>query len=162
MLDRADAPVRAPVVARAALRHNGYSRPRAPNPHRRKARRIAPQSLADSLPMQELIDALVQKLNVDSKQAAGGAGILFKAARDKLGPGDFNQMLGGVAGIDELIREAPAAAGFGKLFGGVASAVGGGRVAMLAGVISGFGKLGLTQSTRGNFCRSCSGICKAA
>lgn len=95
--------------------------------------------------MQALIDALVSQLKVDSKQATGGAAVLFKAARDKLGPGEFSQLLGSVPGLDGLMRQAPEAGGLGKLLGGFASSVGGSNTAIIANVVSGFGKLGLTQ-----------------
>ena len=95
--------------------------------------------------MQDLIDRLVSSVQVDSKQAAGGAAVLLKAAREKLGPSEFEQTLGQVEGLHSLMRQAPEAGAFGKLFGGLASAVGGGNTAILAGVVTGFGKLGLSQ-----------------
>ena len=93
--------------------------------------------------MQDLIQALVAAVNVDDRQAAGGAAVLFKAARDKLGADEFGRLLGSVSGVDALIAQAPAASGLGKLFGGFASALGG-NAALLTAVVSGFGKLGLT------------------
>ena len=35
--------------------------------------------------MKDLIDALITELRVDERQAAGGAAVILKAARDKLG-----------------------------------------------------------------------------
>jgi hypothetical protein len=95
--------------------------------------------------MKELIDLLTTQLKVDPKQASGGAAILFKAAQDKLGADQFGKLLGGVAGVDDLVRQAPAAGGMGKLLGGFASALGGGNAAVIASVVTGFSKLGLTQ-----------------
>lgn len=95
--------------------------------------------------MKELIDLLTSQLKIDPKQATGGAAILFKAAQDKLGGSQFSQLLGGVAGVDDLLRQAPAAGGAGKLLGGLAGALGGGNAAAIAGIVTGFGKLGLTQ-----------------
>lgn len=95
--------------------------------------------------MKELIDLLTTQLKIDPKQATGGAAILFKAAQDKLGGAQFGKLLGGVAGVDDLIRQAPAAGGAGKLLGGLASALGGGNAAVIASIVTGFGKLGLTQ-----------------
>jgi hypothetical protein len=95
--------------------------------------------------MKELIDLLTTQLKVDPKQASGGAAILFKAAQDKLGADQFGKLLGGVAGVDDLVRQAPAAGGVGKLLGGFASALGGGNAAVIASIVAGFGKLGLTQ-----------------
>lgn len=96
--------------------------------------------------MKELIDLLTTQLKVDPKQASGGAAILFKAAQDKLGSEQFGKLLGGVAGVDDLVRQAPAAGGMGKMLGGFASALGGGNAAVIASVVTGFGKLGLTQA----------------
>jgi Protein of unknown function VcgC/VcgE (DUF2780) len=95
--------------------------------------------------MQDLIQSLVKTLKIDEQQASGGAAIIFKAARDKLGATEFGSLLGKTKGIDELIAKAPASGGLGKLFGGFAAALGGGNAALLATVLSGFNKLGLTQ-----------------
>lgn len=95
--------------------------------------------------MKELIDTLVKQLGVNSKQAEGGAAVIFKAARDKLGSGEFDKLLGGLPGVKELAARAPAAGGLGKMLGGLAGAVGGGNAAILASVVTSFGSLGLTQ-----------------
>ena len=93
--------------------------------------------------MKELVQSLVKTLKIDEKQATGGAAVLFKAARDKLGADEFNRMLAKVPGIDALISHAPQAGGVGKLFGGFASALGG-NAALITSIVSGFSKLGLT------------------
>jgi Protein of unknown function VcgC/VcgE (DUF2780) len=95
--------------------------------------------------MKELIEALTRELKIDEKQAAGGAAILFKAARDKLGATEFASLLGKTPGVDQLIAQAPDSGGLGKLFGGFASALGGGNAALIATIVTGFGKLGLSQ-----------------
>ena len=82
-------------------------------------------------------------LGVTDAQASGGAALLLKAARDKLGAATFDQSIGSLPGMAALLASAPRAGGIGKLFGGVASAVGGNRAAMIATVVSGFGKLGM-------------------
>ena len=94
--------------------------------------------------MKELIDRLTGALGVNAAQAEGGAAVLFKAAKDKLGEGEFSRLLGGVPGLNELIRKAPASGGggLGGLLGGLAGAVGG-NAALIGTVMSGFGKLGL-------------------
>ena len=94
--------------------------------------------------MKELIDQLMQATRVDERQARGGAAVLLKAARDKLGPQQFASLLGTLPGVEELLRHAPQPGGLGKLFGGLAGSVGGGRGALIATVVSGFGSLGLT------------------
>lgn len=96
--------------------------------------------------MQELIDMLTKNLGVNASQAEGGAGVLFKAAKDKLGGAEFDKLLGGVPGLPDLLKKAPASGGgggLGGLLGGLAGAVGG-NAGLIATVIGGFGKLGLT------------------
>jgi len=94
--------------------------------------------------MKELIDLLVKNVNVDEKQARGGAGLLLKVARDRLGAQQFSSLLGGVPGLEDLIGQAPQAGGFSKLFGGLAGSLGGSNGAVIAQIVSGFGSLGLS------------------
>lgn len=93
--------------------------------------------------MKELIDLLSRTLKIDERQAQGGAAILFKAARDKLGSTEFSRLLGSVPGIDALIGKAPDTRG-GGLLGGLAS-LAGGNAALIASIVTGFGKLNLTS-----------------
>jgi len=95
--------------------------------------------------MKELIDALTKNLGVNASQAEGGAAVLFKAAKDKLGAGEFDKLLGGVSGLGDLMKKAPASGGggLGGLLGGIAGAMGG-NAALLSTIVGGFGKLGLT------------------
>ncbi|HEX6398021.1 MAG TPA: DUF2780 domain-containing protein [Steroidobacteraceae bacterium] len=93
--------------------------------------------------MKELIDMLTGALGVNATQAEGGAAVLFKAARDKLGDGEFSKLLGGVPGLSDLVKKAPASGGgLGGLLGGLAGAVGG-NAALISTVVGGFSKLGL-------------------
>lgn len=94
--------------------------------------------------MKELIDVLMRELQIDERQARGGAGLLFRAACDKLGAGEFEKLVGRLPGLDDLMRQAPES-GAGRLFGGLASALGTGNAAILAEVLAGFGRLGLSQ-----------------
>ena len=101
--------------------------------------------------MKELIDMLTKKLDVSAPQAEGGAAVLFKAARDKLGGEEFGQLLGGVPGLSDLMRKAPATGGgLGGLLGGLAGAIGG-NAALIGTIVSGFGKLGLTHEDAKRF-----------
>ena len=96
--------------------------------------------------MKELIDMLTKNLGVNASQAEGGAGVLFKAAKDKLGGAEFDKLLGGVPGLSDLLKQAPAAGGgggLGGLLGGLAGAMGG-NAGLIATIVGGFGKLGLT------------------
>jgi hypothetical protein len=93
----------------------------------------------------ELVDLLTKNLGVSEAQAQGGAGLLFKLAKEKLSGGDFGKVSAAVPGIDKLIGAAPSAGvlgGLGKMFGGV------GGLASLAG---GFSKLGLDAGMIGKF-----------
>ena len=93
--------------------------------------------------MKELVDMLTKNLGVTGAQAEGGAGVLLKAAQDKLGAAEFGKMLGGVPGLTDLMKKAPSSGGgLGGLLGGLAGAVGG-NAALIATIVSGFGKLGL-------------------
>ena len=92
--------------------------------------------------MQELITKLSQQLNINETQARGGAAVLFKAAKEKLGGAEFSRMLGSVPGIDGLITQAPASGG--GLLGGLAS-LAGGNAALIATIVSGFSRLNLSS-----------------
>ena len=93
--------------------------------------------------MKELIDMLTGALGVNAAQAEGGAAVLFKAAKGKLGDGEFSRLLGGVPGLPELLQKAPASGGgLGGLLGSLAGAVGG-NAALIGTIVGGFGKLGL-------------------
>lgn len=99
--------------------------------------------------MNELIEQLVAQLGINTQQARGGAGLLFKAAWDKLGSAEFQQLLGTVPGVGELLKLAPLSERKG-LLGGLASAIGG-NAAILASVIAGFSTLGLSADTAKKF-----------
>ena len=98
--------------------------------------------------MKELITRLSQQLNIDDEQARGGAAILFKAAKEKLGSAEFSKLLGPVGGVDALIKEAPQSGG--GLLGGLAS-LAGGNAALIATVVSGFSKLNLSGADAQKF-----------
>jgi hypothetical protein len=102
--------------------------------------------------MKELIDMLTSSLGVDGKQAEGGAAVLFKAAKDKMGDGEFSKLLGGVPGLPDLMKKAPASGGggLGGLLGGLAGAVGG-NAALITTILGGFGKLGLSADDAKRF-----------
>jgi hypothetical protein len=93
--------------------------------------------------MKELIDMLTKNLGISGGQAEGGAAVLFKAAKDKLGGEEFTKLLGGVPGLSDLMKKAPAAGGgLGGMLGGLAGAIGG-NAGLIATVVGGFSKLGL-------------------
>ena len=93
--------------------------------------------------MKELIDSLTKSLGISGAQAEGGAAVLLKAAKDKLGAAEFDSQLGNVPGLSDLLKKAPAAGGgLGGLLGGLAGAMGG-NAALISSIVGGFGKLGL-------------------
>jgi Protein of unknown function VcgC/VcgE (DUF2780) len=98
--------------------------------------------------MKELIDELTRQLGINATQAQSGAGILFKAAQEKLGAGEFQKMLGAVPGVADLLKHAPSSGG--GLLGGLASAFGG-NAALFAKVVTGFSALGLPVDTAKKF-----------
>jgi hypothetical protein len=101
--------------------------------------------------MKELIDMLTGALGVNASQAEGGAAVLFKAAKDRLGEGEFSKLLGGVPGLPDLMKKAPVSGGgLGGLLGGLAGAVGG-NAALISTIMGGFGKLGLTTDDAKRF-----------
>jgi hypothetical protein len=102
--------------------------------------------------MKELVDMLTRNLGVNAQQAEGGAGVLLKAAQDKLGAAEYSKLLGGVPGLSDLMKKAPAAGGggLGGLLGGIAGAMGG-NAALISTILSGFGKLGLTADDAKKF-----------
>ncbi len=95
----------------------------------------------------ELVDQLTRELGVSEAQAQGGAGLLFKQAKDKLSGEDFAKVSSAVPGIDSLIGAVPA--GGGGMLGGVSKMFGGGSG--LAGLAGGFSKLGLDSGMIGKF-----------
>jgi hypothetical protein len=102
--------------------------------------------------VKELVDMLTQNLGVSGAQAEGGAAVLLKAAKDKLGGAEFGQLLGGVPGLTDLMHKAPAGGGggLGGLLGGLAGAMGG-NAGAIATILQGFGKLGLTADDAKKF-----------
>lgn len=90
----------------------------------------------------KLIGSLVDTLGVNEDQATGGAGAVFKQAKNNMSAGDFSQLLEAVPGIDSLIAKAPEGGG---LAGKASSLLGGssGSASGMAGLADSFGKLGL-------------------
>lgn len=94
----------------------------------------------------ELVELLTKNLGVNEEQAKGGAGLIFKQAKEQLGGEDFSKVSASVPGVENLISAAPASGG--GLLGGVGKMFGGGGLAGLAG---GFSKLGLDGGMIGKF-----------
>jgi hypothetical protein len=102
----------------------------------------------------ELIQQLVSQLGVQENQAKGGAGLLFKLAKERLGGGEFSQVARSVPGAEELIKDAPqGGGGIMGAVGGLASKFGGkaGEMGNMASLAGGFSKLGLDSGMIGKF-----------
>jgi hypothetical protein len=97
----------------------------------------------------ELTDLLTKNLGVNQTQADGGAGLLFKLAKDKLSGGDFSKVSSAVPGIDSLVQAAPS--GGGGMLGGLGKVFGGGGVGGVAALAGSFSKLGMDGSMAGKF-----------
>lgn len=102
----------------------------------------------------ELIQQLTQALEVDEGQAKGGAGLIFKMAKEQLGDNDFAQVASVIPGLGDLIGEAPTAGkGLAGAVGGLAGMMGGsgGQLANMAALAGGFSQLGLNPAMATKF-----------
>ncbi|MBU0991384.1 MAG: DUF2780 domain-containing protein [Proteobacteria bacterium] len=92
----------------------------------------------------ELIGLLTSQLGVTEKQAEGGAGSLFKIAKNSLSGENFSKVAESVPGMDLLLKAAPELPKV-KGMGNIASSLGGGSGGGLdmAGLPAMFGKLGM-------------------
>lgn len=101
----------------------------------------------------ELIQILTSQLGISNDQASGGAGLLLKMAKEKLGGADFSQVANAVPDVEKLISSAPAAGGLGSALGGLASSFGGGagQLGDLAALAGGFKKLNMSSDVISKF-----------
>jgi predicted lipid-binding transport protein (Tim44 family) len=106
--------------------------------------------------MNELVKALVSQLGVTDEQASKGAGLLFKAAKERLGE-DFPKIEKALPDVARLVQGAPSASstaggGLGGMLGGLASALGGGsKIGTLASLAGAFSSLKLAPDMIGRF-----------
>jgi hypothetical protein len=98
----------------------------------------------------KLIGQLVDLLGVSQSQAKGGAGAIFKEAKNNMNTGDYSQLLGAIPGIDSLIKSAPQDSGLaGKassLFGSSSESMKG-----TAALTDSFSALGLSPDMVGKY-----------
>jgi len=91
----------------------------------------------------KLIGSLTDLLGVTQEQAEGGAGAIFREAKNNMDTGDYSRLLDAIPGIDSLIRAAPQISGLaGKassLFGSSSDSIQG-----LSALTDSFAKLGLS------------------
>ena len=91
----------------------------------------------------KLIGSLTDLLGVSKEQATGGAGAVFREAKNNMSPGDYSQLLSAIPGIDSLIKAAPQVSG---LAGKASSMFGSssGSVQGMSALTDSFAKLGLS------------------
>ena len=101
----------------------------------------------------ELIQMLTSQLGISDEQASGGAGLIFKMAKEKLGGEDFSQVSSAIPDVENLISSAPESGGIGGALGGLASSLGGGagQLGNLASLAGGFKKLNLDSGLVSKF-----------
>ena len=87
---------------------------------------------------------LTSQLGVKEEQAAGGAGLIFNLAKEKLG-GEFSQITDAIPAVTGLMDKAPETGGVGLMgaIGGIASSLGADSLGNLASLAGGFSKLDL-------------------
>ncbi len=96
----------------------------------------------------ELVELLKSQLGVSDMQASGGAGLLLKLAKDKLGA-DFSKISGAIPDTDKLLSSAPS----GGVIGNLVSSLTGGKsdLGNLASLAGGLKKLNIDPATIGKF-----------
>ena len=92
-----------------------------------------------------IIELLMDELDITRKQAMGGAGLIFKLAKDRLDDPDFVLLSRHVDSLEEIISYAPKPGGLLGSLGSIAAGIGGenSRVAILARLAGGFSKLNI-------------------
>lgn len=115
---------------------------------------------AESSGIMELVGSLSNQLGVTENQATGGAGALFKMAKDSLPETDYGQVAEALPGIGTLIQSAPmvsdSTAGLSDKMGGVTEGLGSLTKAAesankLAAVSDQFSQLGLDKGMVSQF-----------
>ncbi|WP_136809627.1 DUF2780 domain-containing protein [Desulfosediminicola flagellatus] len=101
----------------------------------------------------ELLEMLTSQLGISDKQARGGAGLIFKLAKDKLDAGEFGQIAELVPGIDSMISGALGeSAGLMSALSSLAASMGlGGKLGNLSSLAGGFKNLDLEAGMASKF-----------
>ncbi|HSN72522.1 MAG TPA: DUF2780 domain-containing protein, partial [Steroidobacteraceae bacterium] len=95
--------------------------------------------------MHELVSQLINRVGVSEHQARAGTGALLKAAEERMDPAEFEQLLGSVPGVRDLLQAAPQKSATGGLLSGIASMIGGEQsdVAQATRLLTAFGSLNM-------------------
>ncbi len=101
----------------------------------------------------DLVGKLTSRLGVTKEQATGGAGSIFKLAKEKLSSSDFSKVSEGIPGVDSLMSAAPKTGGLENRLGGAPSLFGkkAKSVGGLTSLTGNFSKLGLSPDMIGKF-----------
>ena len=99
-----------------------------------------------------LIGLLTSQLGVSEGQAEGGAGTIFKMAKDGLSDQDYTSLLTNIPGLEKMISASPEPEEDSGLFGSISSMFGGSETLdKMSGLKSSFEKLGLSGEMVGQF-----------
>ena len=110
--------------------------------------------------MQEFIKLVTQQLGITDSAASSVTGGLLSLAKDKLGSGDFDSLLGNLPGVSDLISSytSSATSGSGSSGGGllgnlasVAASAVGGKLGSAVEVANLFSQNGIETSKMGQF-----------
>ncbi len=105
---------------------------------------------AASLSSHPLVQQLTRQLGVAPEQAAGGAGLLFQSAKQRMSPEQFQALKQSVPEVDQLMAAAPqvdqTASGLSSLMGSAGSTVN-----QAASLIQGFKQLNLSSDMVSQF-----------
>lgn len=96
-----------------------------------------------------IVELLTKQLGVSPDQAAGGAGSIFRTARENMTPQEFATVSQSVPGMDDLLAAAPVTT---ALPGGIASMAGGSiQLESTTALASAFQRLNLSPDMIGQF-----------
>ena len=115
------------------------------------------QTLSGYAGTMDLISTLVDALGITEKQAEGGAGALFKNAKENLSTEDFSKVSDAVPKVDDYMAQAPStdsgSGAGGLLKSSGLSSLGGsaGKIGGMAGLADSFSKLGMNTETMTKF-----------
>jgi hypothetical protein len=103
--------------------------------------------------MNELIKRLTKELGVSKPQAEGGLVALLRAGQQNMARADFEQVVAGVPGADQLLAKEPPPSTLSSLAGGLGSLFGGrsGGAGRWAGLAASFTELGIDLDTAKKF-----------
>jgi len=99
----------------------------------------------------DIIQEIMKQVGVSETQAKGGAGLLFKLAKDKLSGADFSSLAKSIPQVNDLIKQVPAPSGAAGMLGGLAKSLGAGDLGSLAGMASSLSSLKLDKNTISKF-----------